>query len=429
MKVKSKEMSLDEYLKSINVDLSSLKCKHCNRQLVDLNDIKDVKVKIVNGKVHFLKNETNYIENEQNRWIVCGKKINGKIYRREICWDCFFEKVDQYIREPGHLKRLGKFRNGKQWNRDFYNGIYRVPSNRSTLGSNLNQFLFDIPKEELEKQRKKFSTASREYWIKKLGKKDGLKKYNELVSRQSYTASSKYLIEEKGLSTDEAMKFHINRASTRENFIKRYGEDLGMKYWNEYCKHEAWAGCALEYFIDKFGPTEGKKRYEDINKAKGFSLDNLIRKYGEEKGPLKYNEYYNSRLERFKTSLAYSKVSQKLFDELLEFISDKENVHYALHNGEVSIKTNDAKAYLADFTYHNKIIEFNGTYWHADPRNYKDDDLIRENVTAKDIHDFDKMKLSVFKKHGYDVLVIWESDYMLDQKGTINKCLEFLNVK
>ena len=424
MKHKFIKIPLLKYLESINVDLNSLVCKHCKKPLVDFNDINDVLVHVSDKNVYFYKNKKEYIENEQNRWLIRGKKINGKIYRREICWDCFFEKVNQYIRDPWHLKRLGKFRNGKPWHRDFYNGIYRVPLPTVSFGSNLNQFLFDIPKEELEKQRKKYSTASKEYWINKLGKVEGTKRYNEIAARQGYTASSKYLIEERCLTPEEAENFHMNRASTKENFIKRYGKEEGLKYWAEYCKHEAWAGCALDYFITKFGPIEGEKRYKDINKLKSPTLNNFIRKYGEQEGTEKYKIYNKLK------SKSYSNISQKLFDELLKSIEDKDNVFYGSHNGEVEIDAIDSeKYYFADFKYHNKIIEFNGTYWHADPRLYDENELIRENTLAKDIHEHDRIKLDEFKKQGYDVLVIWESDYMFDQNAVINKCLEFLSVK
>ena len=422
---------VNKYLKSIGIDLKSLVCKHCGKPLVDFDDINNVFMQMTNRGIAYFKNGKNYVENEQNRWLIRGKMINGKIYRREVCWDCFFEKVNNYIREPGHLKRLGKFRNGKQWHRDFYNGIYKVPSPLATFGSNLNQFLFDIPKEELEKQRKKFSTASKEYWVNKLGEVEGTKKYNALAARQGYTASSQYLIEEKGLSEYEVSQFHMNRASTKENFIKRYGEELGLKYWEEYCNYEAWAGCALEYFIDKFGPIEGKKRYQDINKSKSLTLDNFIKKYGEKEGREKYNVYHDNIVNHLKslTFSSYSNVSQKLFDELLKSIKDKDNVRYATHNGEVEIDAYNSKAYyFADFTYHNKIIEFNGTFWHADPRFYNDSMLIRENILAKDIHEYDRIKLDELKKHGYDVLVVWEFDYMFDRTAVINKCLDFLGI-
>lgn len=61
----------------------------------------------------------------------------------------------------------------------------------------------------------------------------------------------------------------------------------------------------------------------------------------------------------------------------------------------------------------NLIIEFNGTYWHADPFKYKENDIIRYkfgNVYAKDIWERDKIKLDLAKNNGYCIITIWERE-------------------
>lgn len=393
MNNKTKTYSIDEYLKLQNVDIENLKCSCCGCKLVEEDDIKGVLVKATQKHIYFIKDNNVYSESDANRWIIKGKNINGQTYRRNICWNCFFEKVNAYIRESGHLKRLGQFRHGKQWNQDFANGIYRVPSIKASFGSRLNKFLFDISDSELDKQKKKFSTATKDYWIDRLGKNAGAEKYDELVDRQRYTASSKYLIDEKGLSKDEALAFHKNRASTRENFIKRYGEEDGQKYWDEYCMYESYAGCALDYFIDKFGVAEGTKKYKEINK-------------------LKYKAVIKS---------TYSRISQELFDKILENINDSNNVYYATHNNEVLVET-ESNIYFLDFVYKNKVIEFYGDYWHRNPIIYKEDD---EDV--KNIHESDNLRIAQLKEIGYNILIVWEHDYNHNPDLVLKKCLEFLN--
>ena len=47
------------------------------------------------------------------------------------------------------------------------------------------------------------------------------------------------------------------------------------------------------------------------------------------------------------------------------------------NEGELQIKINE-KWYSADFNFKNKIIEFYGDYWHANPTKYKPDRIISD---------------------------------------------------
>ena len=81
-----------------------------------------------------------------------------------------------------------------------------------------------------------------------------------------------------------------------------------------------------------------------------------------------------------------------------------------------------------DFTYGKKIIEFNGDFWHANPKLFKPDEIIPVlNVTAQEKQEFDKKKKMLAESNGYDVLVVWESDYRKDPESVLKKCLSFLN--
>ena len=55
----------------------------------------------------------------------------------------------------------------------------------------------------------------------------------------------------------------------------------------------------------------------------------------------------------------------------------------------------------------NLLIEFNGSFWHRDPRfsKYKND------PTSIKIWNSDKEKIDTAKQMGYDVKVIWQKDW------------------
>ncbi len=60
----------------------------------------------------------------------------------------------------------------------------------------------------------------------------------------------------------------------------------------------------------------------------------------------------------------------------------------------------------------NTIIEYNGTYWHADPRKYKEDYYNqKKGKTAKEMWDYDKKRVDFATEMGYTVNVVWEEDY------------------
>ena len=99
--------------------------------------------------------------------------------------------------------------------------------------------------------------------------------------------------ETRGWSDEQWNEFNASRASTEENFIKRYGEKAGKRKWQEYCAHEAYAGKALEYFIELYGKEVGQKKYLEVNAKKTISLENFIRKYGEDVGKIKFDAVKN----------------------------------------------------------------------------------------------------------------------------------------
>jgi len=102
---------------------------------------------------------------------------------------------------------------------------------------------------------------------------------------------------------------------------------------------------------------------------------------------------------------------------------------------EFHLKLNIKKYYTYDVLIENtnKIIEINGCYWHADPKKYKPEDIVRtfkhhKQMRAKEIWENDKRKLDFAKESGYEVLVLWEDVInSLDEKETASKIKEFIN--
>lgn len=107
---------------------------------------------------------------------------------------------------------------------------------------------------------------------------------------------------------------------------------------------------------------------------------------------------------------------------------DKKHTYFKELNKEFGKYTKE-KYYYYDFVLSNKkkCIEFNGTYWHRDPRVYEENSIVKQvNKTAKEIWKSDKIKIDVLKKFDFKILIIWELDYKNNKEEIINKCINFL---
>lgn len=120
---------------------------------------------------------------------------------------------------------------------------------------------------------------------------------------------------------------------------------------------------------------------------------------------------------------SYSQISQELFLNIVEKCSLDETCLF----GENEMKLGK---YRYDFTYKNKIVEFNGSYWHANPQKYNHDDVIKhpegKTLTAKEIWDRDFIKQKYAIDNGYQLLVVWEHDYKKDRDKILKECCEWI---
>lgn len=92
----------------------------------------------------------------------------------------------------------------------------------------------------------------------------------------------------------------------------------------------------------------------------------------------------------------------------LELIKELKEMGFIISD-EFRIDTKPYDVYVKD---RNLLIEFNGRYWHFDPRFYSESfyDESRK-VYARDIWNKDKLKMELAVKNGYTTLVIWQDDW------------------
>ena len=179
----------------------------------------------------------------------------------------------------------------------------------------------------------------------------------------------------------------------------------------------------VDYWVLRgFSEAEAASKVSAAQKL--FSLDICILKYGEVEGRKIWSDRQKQWLNSLKASGlhgGYSKVSMTLFTKLSKKMPD---IQFGVNEAVITIS---GLSYTVDCLYQNnkRIIEFFGDYWHANPSKFSAGDMIKSKV-AENIWKRDETKLKALVDAGYQVLVVWESEYNMDKQGTIDKCIAFL---
>ena len=199
----------------------------------------------------------------------------------------------------------------------------------------------------------------------------------------------------------------------------------------------------IDYYIARgYTKSEAKKLLKERQTT--FTLAKCIKKYGEDKG----KEVFTARQEKWQATLkskpieeiqrinkkkaasskflpSYSKISQTLFDKIYAIIKNEyKDVFYATlkthlqntvcnHEYEV-ILPDGIHRYFLDFYVkdNNKVIEFDGDYWHSEKRGNQTRDKLREDS---------------LRKLGFDnILHVKEQDYKANPDKVVQECVDFI---
>lgn len=299
--------------------------------------------------------------------------------------------------------------------------------------------LLDIQKENRESTLKEryfdndincHDSGSLDFFIRKYGG-EGKELYDKKCQKISFSSSLEGYIEKYG-EEEGIVQYNIvceNRTGVGnlDWYIEKYGEE-GQKLYKESCENKSY-GHTLDWYIEKYGD-DGEIIFKNVNKKKGLTLENFIRKYGKEEGVVKYTQYWKNKNQK----CFYSELASSMFVEIDSNIDH--NLQYATKEDpkEYGIFLPKNKRYTFVDCYDrtsNKIIEFFGNYWHANPEIYSEHDYIlfpnKSEILASHIWGRDEERIEEIKElRECDVLVVWEKDYLEDKDGTIQKCIDFL---
>lgn len=301
--------------------------------------------------------------------------------------------------------------------------------------------------DELEKMRENAANAQNkcniEYWIKKYPNKDieELKKmheehYNKWKANQKGWGSG-----ENNINSKKKVSSSVRNSRSPRNiefYERKYPElthEEHVKMRDEFFEKNRLAvkntikDTNIEWYLNK-GMTMEEAKEALRKRQTTFSFEKCIEKYGEENGEKIWAErqqkWLNSIYKTFqKNGVGRSK--QSIFAKIIiAKCCEALNIEIPNYEKYLYDKINK-RSYAFDFMIKNKIIEFNGDYWHANPELYDENYFNKaKNKTAKEIWEYDKAKIECAKSYGFDVLIVWENDYNYNEDEVIKKCIDFL---
>lgn len=184
----------------------------------------------------------------------------------------------------------------------------------------------------------------------------------------------------------------------KETFLKNFG------YENNFCNPK----------IQKVAQS-----HIDYEKAQESIRDTLIKKYGDSVyNPsqipgvsVKIGESQKKRISKM-TADERRRMTEKARANITYVSSQEIRIQTILNQLDVEYTANGfLYAYNWDLIFKNKvIIEVQGDFWHANPKFYKESDVLLDGLLAKDVWKKDNRKRKLIESKGYTVHYFWESD-------------------
>ena len=342
-----------------NIKYIRPKCKCCNGDIFYDNTI----LSISNKGINFL-----------GKSYKTQKKIGDTTYTLKVCQSCLLKKFPD-------IKNLGR--------------TFNVMSPQT-------QFAFDIPNSVYEKSRKKYAMTL-DHMIEKYGEEIGNKRWKEYCEKQALTNTFEYKQKVYGWDKSQFDEYNKSRAVTKSNLIKRHGKKEGLRKWEEYCEKQSITK-SWDYMIEKYG----EARAREINKQKIICKENFIRKYGEYDGSLKWlswlknnntysmisqdcfkelDKYFTNYITQYQLKGGEKQIPTSKFNCLLDYYIPELNVCIEFNGGCFH---GDSRLYNDD--------ECCNPYF--------------PNITAKELRERDCIRYdTLLKEYGIKTYVIWELDY------------------
>ena len=249
---------------------------------------------------------------------------------------------------------------------------------------------------------------------------------NKNLKGQNNPLSKSHTTEEqRKCNSPFSIEFYRKRCNSEEEAQQKLKEFLESQDYT----HQRESKCSLIYWLKKGYSQEDAQKEVDKRTIRN-GLKWYISKYGEKEGRKKYNsrmqQWINSCRKRSMTMR--SKKADECFKSILFNETYNDNIKFG--DNEILIENKNTKeTFIVDFcdTINKKIIEFNGDYWHCNPKLYGADYYNKsKRKTAKEIWKCDNNRIKTLESFGYQVMIIWEKDYVDNHDEVIANAKKFI---
>ena len=225
---------------------------------------------------------------------------------------------------------------------------------------------------------------------------------------------------------NEKILFSVNEKSLLNRNLKR----------KKICKK-----CSLNKQIGEGNPFYGKKHTEKtINKISNTKIgvttsDHMSKpKYRKMFSDMAKKRWANGSMEETRIKLSKLMKERIASGHIKGYIRSKaeDELINILKNKNILVEPNyllEGKIFDLYIPSFNLLIEYNGDYWHCNPKKYDANYFnIKKNKTAKELWEYDANKLYLAKKNAYNCEVIWETEYK-NNKYIILDLIDKYNIK
>jgi len=316
--------------------------------------------------------------------------------------------------------------------KDISNGYHRICKSKECLG-------------------KTRATGTPDFLMYKYGlsKKDALlmiikkaKERGEKIKKsldQSFS-KNKYFFKEK---SRQCVEFWLKRGHTEDEAKKKIEDifnDIHQKTWykrrNNPELYQDVNTTQIGYWMKK-GLSEDDAKEKIKERQRTFTLKSCIDKYGDDEGLKIFNnrqEKWSAKVENLYKQGKFTRFTKEHYSsgeiELFDYLSDKLEIKDKVHYGDDQFFRyfpDLGRTFSYDFVFGKKLIEFNGDYWHCNPKYYNSNYFHKYlQMFAYEIWDKDKIRIDAIKKVGFDVLIIWEDDFNRKNPQVLLQCIDFL---
>ena len=121
-----------------------------------------------------------------------------------------------------------------------------------------------------------------------------------------------------------------------------------------------------------------------------------------------------------KSKLGFNQCSNEEND-LFDFIKRNTSYHIIRH---YKLNKKELDIYIPDLKL---AFEYNGTYWHMDPRIYKENDINKvKNCTAKTLWNMEAEKIKICNELKINFYIITEIDWLCDNENVKSRILNYI---